>query len=84
MTIGPVSIGCAKDAVDLQVMSGHLLEAGHTLVPDPDDADVGATGADPVGSRFAHDVWYVDHRSLWVDAKILFLAIGAVFAARGI
>ena len=35
-------------------------------------------------ARFAHDVWYVDHRSLWLDIKILFLTIGAVFAARGI
>ena len=35
-------------------------------------------------SRFAHDVWYVDNRSLWLDAKILFLTVGTVFAARGI
>ena len=40
MTIGLVSLGCAKNAVDLQVMSGHLLKAGHTLAPDPDNADV--------------------------------------------
>ena len=35
-------------------------------------------------SRFAHDVWYVDHRSLPLDAKILFLTVATVFAARGI
>ncbi|MBR0505304.1 MAG: sugar transferase [Kiritimatiellae bacterium] len=35
-------------------------------------------------SRFAHDVWYVDHRSLWLDAKILFLTVATVFTARGI
>jgi len=35
-------------------------------------------------ARFAHDVWYVDHRSLLLDIKILILTIGAVFAARGI
>ena len=35
-------------------------------------------------SRFAHDVWYVDHRSLLLDVKILLLTVGAVFAARGI
>ena len=40
MPIGLVSLGCAKNAVDLQVMSGHLLKAGHTLAPDPDNADV--------------------------------------------
>lgn len=35
-------------------------------------------------ARFAHDVWYVDHRSLWLDAKILFLTVATVFTARGI
>ena len=40
MTIGLVSLGCAKNAVDLQVMAGHLLKAGHSLAPDPDNADV--------------------------------------------
>ena len=39
MTIGLVSLGCAKNAVDLQVMAGHLLKAGHALAPDPDHAD---------------------------------------------
>ena len=27
-TIGLVSLGCAKNAVDLQVMAGHLVGAG--------------------------------------------------------
>ena len=40
MTVGLVSLGCAKNAVDLQVMAGHLLKAGHALAPDPDNADV--------------------------------------------
>ena len=39
MTIGLVSLGCAKNAVDLQVMAGHLVKAGFTLAPTPDDAD---------------------------------------------
>jgi ribosomal protein S12 methylthiotransferase len=34
-----VSLGCAKNAVDLQVMTGNLLKAGCTLSPDPDRAD---------------------------------------------
>ena len=29
-------------------------------------------------------MWYVDHRSLWLDAKILFLTVATVFSARGI
>ena len=34
--------------------------------------------------RFKHDVWYVDHMSIMLDLKILFLTVAAVFAARGI
>ena len=39
-TIALVSLGCAKNAVDLQVASGNLLKDGWTLSPDPDRADV--------------------------------------------
>ena len=35
-----VSLGCAKNAVDLQVRAGNLLKSGCTLSPDPDRADV--------------------------------------------
>ena len=38
-TIALVSLGCAKNAVDLQVRSGNLLKAGFTLSSDPDRAD---------------------------------------------
>ena len=31
--------------------------------------------------RVAHDLWYVDHRSLWLDLKILFLTVGVVLRA---
>ena len=34
-----VSLGCAKNAVDLQVMVGNLLKQGYALSPDPDRAD---------------------------------------------
>ncbi len=34
--------------------------------------------------KFAYDVWYVDHRSLALDAKILFLTVVAVFRRAGI
>ena len=34
--------------------------------------------------KFAYDVWYVDHRSLLLDIKILFLTVAAVLGARGI
>lgn len=38
-TLALVSLGCAKNAVDLQVRAGGLLKDGWTLSPDPDRAD---------------------------------------------
>ena len=34
--------------------------------------------------KFALDVWYVDHRSFWLDLKILVVTIGHVLSRRGI
>jgi len=34
--------------------------------------------------KFAYDVWYVEHRCLWVDIKILFLTFWHVLARKGI
>lgn len=34
--------------------------------------------------KFAMDVWYVDHISMWLDIKILLLTIMKVFKAEGI
>ncbi len=39
ISVGLVSLGCAKNAVDLQVMAGTLRKAGFTLAPSPDDCD---------------------------------------------
>ena len=39
-TLALVSLGCAKNAVDLQVMAGNLLKAGWVLSPERDRADV--------------------------------------------
>ena len=39
-TLALVSLGCAKNAVDLQNRAGALLKAGWTLSPDPDRADL--------------------------------------------
>ena len=38
-TLALVSLGCAKNAVDLQVRAGEYLKKGWTLSPDPDRAD---------------------------------------------
>jgi sugar transferase EpsL len=34
--------------------------------------------------KFAYDVWYVDHQSVWLDLKILFLTVWRVFNRHGI
>ena len=34
--------------------------------------------------KFAYDVWYVDHRTLWLDLKIVALTFFKVFARSGI
>jgi lipopolysaccharide/colanic/teichoic acid biosynthesis glycosyltransferase len=35
-------------------------------------------------ARFALDVWYVDHRSLWLDLRILFITVRTVLRREGI
>lgn len=40
MKIGLVSLGCPKNLVDSEVMLGLAEQAGHTITPDPGDADV--------------------------------------------
>lgn len=34
--------------------------------------------------KFAYDVWYVDHRSIWLDARILLMTVGTVLGAAGV
>lgn len=34
--------------------------------------------------KFAYDIWYVDHVSLWVDIKILWLTVRKVIVSEGI
>ena len=40
MKIGFVSLGCPKNLVDTEVMMGQLVERGHELTHEPQDADV--------------------------------------------
>ena len=40
MKIALITLGCPKNLVDAEVMLGMLVDAGHTLVPSPDGADV--------------------------------------------
>ena len=34
--------------------------------------------------KFALDVWYVDHQSLWLDMRILWLTVKKVLVREGI
>ncbi|MEI6675751.1 MAG: 30S ribosomal protein S12 methylthiotransferase RimO [Verrucomicrobiota bacterium] len=40
ITVGLISLGCAKNLIDSEVMLGHLAQAGMALTPDPELADV--------------------------------------------
>ncbi|MEO0018333.1 MAG: ribosomal protein methylthiotransferase RimO [Verrucomicrobiota bacterium] len=39
-TVGLISLGCAKNLIDSEVMIGHLAQAGMAFTPDPELADV--------------------------------------------
>lgn len=38
--VGLISLGCAKNLVDSEIIAGHLKLAGMALTPNPDEADV--------------------------------------------
>ena len=38
--VGLVSLGCAKNLIDSEIMVGHLQQAGMMMTPEPDLADV--------------------------------------------
>src|SRR5271157_5285135 len=40
ITVSLISLGCAKNLVDSEIMVGHLHKAGMQVVPDADKADV--------------------------------------------
>lgn len=47
-------------------------------------AQVNGRNAQTWEQKFAHDVWYVDHRSFGLDVKILFRTVARVFARSGV
>jgi lipopolysaccharide/colanic/teichoic acid biosynthesis glycosyltransferase len=47
-------------------------------------AQVNGRNALSWNDKFELDVWYVDHQSFWLDLKIIFRTVAAVFGARGI
>lgn len=47
-------------------------------------AQVNGRNASSWKQRFEHDLWYVDHRSLGLDIKIVGLTIGRIFSGSGV
>jgi lipopolysaccharide/colanic/teichoic acid biosynthesis glycosyltransferase len=47
-------------------------------------AQVNGRNAISWDEKFKLDVWYVDHQSIWLDVKILFLTVQRVFQRHGI
>lgn len=47
-------------------------------------AQVNGRNAISWDEKFALDVWYVDHRSLWLDFRILFMTLWTVIGRKGI
>ena len=47
-------------------------------------AQVNGRNAISWGEKLKLDVWYVDHQSFWLDAKILLLTVKVVFQRHGI
>ncbi len=47
-------------------------------------AQVNGRNAQSWEQRFEHDVWYVDHRSQWLDLRILVMTMGQVLRREGI
>ena len=57
----------------------------HTVLPGITGwAQVNGRNAISWEDKFDYDVWYVDHRSLWLDLKILWLTVWQVMTRRGI
>ncbi len=57
----------------------HLVRPGLTGL-----AQVSGRNAISWEEKFKLDVWYVEHQSLWLDLKILFLTVYKVFKREGI
>ena len=47
-------------------------------------AQVNGRNAISWDEKFAHDVWYIDNFSFWLDIKILFLTVKKIFVKEGI
>ena len=39
--VGLVSLGCAKNLIDSEIMIGHLTQAGMAMTPDAAEAEIG-------------------------------------------
>ncbi len=78
--VGPRPLHCSYDARYNPVQKRRL-EARPGLTGW---AQVNGRNALSWNDKFALDVWYVEHQSFWLDLRIIFRTVAAVFAARGI
>lgn len=57
----------------------------HDVVPGVTGwAQIHGRNAQTWEERFEYDVWYVEHRSLWLDVRILARTFGKVFRREGV
>lgn len=47
-------------------------------------AQVNGRNAIPFKRRFQYDLWYVEHKSFWLDVKILFITFTKIFKKEGV
>jgi sugar transferase EpsL len=60
-------------------MRRHLVQPGITGW-----AQINGRNAISWESKFALDLWYVDHQSFWLDSKIIVITLLKVFQREGI
>jgi lipopolysaccharide/colanic/teichoic acid biosynthesis glycosyltransferase len=91
----PELVNCIRGDMSLVGPRPLLMRYLERYTPDQrrrHDVKPGITGWAQVNGRnaltweekFAHDVWYVDHLSFWLDVKIIILTLGKIIKREGI
>ena len=81
--VGPRPHSIPHNLESLNVVSSYTLR--HIIKPGITGwAQVNGRNAVSWEDKFRMDVWYVDHRSIWLDIKILWLTVHKVLAREGI
>ena len=73
-------VGPRADLVEQAANYTRRRRGGSTVLPGITGwAQVHGRDALPWKDRFAMDLWYIDHWSLWLDLKIVFMTFGELF-----